>query len=151
MKIKRYLLLLFLFRLFLVPLEKANAQVMFNTLPLGIQQNRQQQNPAAFDEKDHTWLQVQGVFYSQMPTLQSLALDAKRCLNKIYLDQHLSVHGIRSFQALQSATNLGLELNSYFKVGIGLGFQTLFQPVFYGQKWSATARVGLQLKCSAHD
>jgi hypothetical protein len=150
MKIKRYLLLLFLSRLFFFPLEKANAQVMLNMLPQGIQQNRQQQNPAAFDERDHTWLQVQGAFYTQIPALQSLALDAKKRLNKIYLDQHLSIQGIRSFQALQSSTNLGLELNSYLKVGIGLGFQTLFQPAFYGQKWSATARVGLQLKSSAH-
>jgi hypothetical protein len=151
MKIKHYLSLLFLARLFLVPLEKANAQVMFNMLPLGIQQNRQQQNPAAFGEKDHTWLQVQGVFYAQVPALQSLALDVKKRLDKIYLDQYLSVHGIRSFQDLQSYTNLGLELNSYLKVGIGLGFQTLFQPAFYGQTWGATARLGLQLKCSARD
>jgi hypothetical protein len=151
MKITHYLSLLFLFRLFLVPLDKANAQVMFNTLPLGIQQNRQPQNPAAFNEKDHTWLQVQGVFYAQVPALQSLALDVKKRLDKIYLDQHLSVHGIRSFQELQSYTNLGLELNSYLKVGIGLGFRTLFQPAFYGQKWGAMARVGLQIKCSEND
>jgi len=151
MKIKQYLSLLILYRLFLVPLEKANAQLMFNMLPLGIQQNRQQQNPAAFEKKDHTWLQVQGAFYTQIPSFQSLAIDFKRNLNKIYLDQCLSVQGIRSFQELQSRTNLGIALNSYLKVGVGLGFYTLFQPAFYGQKWSAIAQVGLQFQCSPDD
>jgi hypothetical protein len=151
MKIKRYLLFLFFNCLALIALSQSSSQTTFYMPPIANYQNVQQQNPAAFNPQDLAWLQVQGKLNAAFPSLQNWSLDFKTKQQQFYLDQHFSLQGIRTYQELRCLSNVGLELNSYLKVGVGLGFQTLLQPTFYGNKWTASARFGLQLECTSHD
>lgn len=111
---------------------------------IGINQNHQQENPAAFAQSDSSWLQMQGVFLSQLPGLQQIALDLKGRHKDCFFDQNFQFQGIQSFQTIAYLSNIGFKLEQYLKIGIGIGFQTFLQDTYYGNDWFARARLGLQ-------
>ncbi|MFM8597215.1 MAG: hypothetical protein ACKOBN_09035 [Flavobacteriales bacterium] len=130
------------------------AQLVGNLSFLGpqvsITQNAQQINPAAFSNTDQLQLQIQGAFIAQLPGFQLLNVALQLPRKKLCLSQQMNLQGIPSYQILSNLTNVGLELNSQIKMGVGLGFQTLFQPAHYGASWTSMVKFGLQYQLDAH-
>ncbi|MFM6946258.1 MAG: hypothetical protein ACKOWW_03900 [Flavobacteriales bacterium] len=116
---------------------------------ISITQNAQQINPAAFSNTDQPQLQIQGAFIAQLPGFQLLSVALQLPRKKLYLSQQTTLQGISSYHILSNLTSIGLELNSQIKMGVGLGFQTIFQPAKYGTRLTSMVKFGLQYQLDA--
>lgn len=111
---------------------------------VSLNQNNQQNNPAAFLDSDSTFLQLHGAFHAQLPGLQNIALDVKFRHQNYFFDQHINFQGISTLQNLKYISQLGMLLDPDLKIGIGLGLQSIIQDAYYGNHWSAMTKFGLQ-------
>ena len=117
---------------------------------LGIKESAQQINPAAFIGGRPASLQCQGAVVVHLPGLQQLAVNLSLPKQRLSLQQHFSYHGIQSFQILNYMSSIGIALSPELKVGLGIGVQTFFQEAYYGTKWSALVKFGLQYQLDDH-
>lgn len=142
----------FFFSTFLVKIfwpQFASCQLIIGP-QLGVKEPVQQLNPAAFIGGRHTSLQCQGAFVAQLPGLQQLAVNLSLPRQRLSLQQHFSYHGIQSFQYLTYINTVGIALSPELKVGLGIGVQAFFQGAYYGTKWSALVKFGLQYQLDQH-
>ena len=123
---------------------------LINGPQLGIKEPVQQLNPAAFIGGRPTSLQCQGAFVAQLPGLQQFAVNLSLPKQRLSLQQHFSYRGIQSFQNLNYMSSIGIALSPELKVGLGIGVQTFFQEAYYGTKWSALVKFGLQYQLDDH-